>query len=215
MRRALVGLLLALMSGLFIPLFVGQVPAHACSCAMATLADQAKAADLVFVGTADRDSINEPDAGSVDPITFTATVDQVFAGDVPATLQLQTSNQSAACGLGTVPTGALIWFVYLEDGSRNAKQPLNVGLCSAPAPADAKNLAEVTGALGEARPVQQTAGEKPADPSAATADSRAGEPEKAADSSSDSATWWLLGAGVVVVGALGAVFWRRSQRARA
>ncbi|MFS3127983.1 hypothetical protein ACLM5J_06225 [Nocardioides sp. Bht2] len=210
MRRTFAGLLVALLSGLVIPLSLGQAPAHACSCAMFSLTDQANSADLVFVGTADAATVKKPEGRSVAPITFTATVDEVYAGEVGSTVELQTSTQSAACGLGQVPSGTLIWFLYLDDGTRSAG-PYNVGLCSAPVPADAANRAEVAQVLGAATPVRTVAGEKPAEPNPGSTDSERSATEEKTDS--DATLWWVVGAGLLALAVAGATWRLRSRRA--
>lgn len=211
MGRVLAGLLLAVLGALAVPVGIGAGPAHACSCAMATLADQAKGADVAFVGTVDADSVDQKPGRSIEPISFTVDVDEVYAGDVGSTAAMQTQSYSASCGLGQVPEGRMIWFSHLNEGAATDRR-LNVGLCTPPVPASAANLAEVEEAIGAAHAVQGAG--SPSASAEVTPEAGADEREAsdAAESSVDLAAWWPLGVAVIVVlGAAGGLVWSRSQ----
>ncbi|CAM3452261.1 hypothetical protein NODU109028_17740 [Nocardioides dubius] len=211
MGRVIAGLLLATLSALVVPIGIGAAPAHACSCAMATLGDQAARSDYAFVGSVVEGSVKGQADRGMEPITFTVAVDEIYAGEVGATVQMQTQASSASCGLGQVPQGRMIWFSYLNEGAATDRR-LNVGLCTPPVAADAANLAEVEKALGAAHPVD--------DDATGTTDVGGGEataPKADADDpeDEDQALWWPIAVGVVVVlGAAGGLIWVRSGRRR-
>ena len=83
-------------------------PALACSCAMASVEEQAQRADAIFLGqvvdvreTAAVDGM----IGSGDPVTYVVEVSRVYKGDVGATQEVVSARSGASCGLELPDSG--------------------------------------------------------------------------------------------------------------
>lgn len=168
----------------------GAAPAHACSCAPASVPEYAERADVVFVGT-----ITETDGGSkARLVSYGVEVDQVFKGDVSRETEVVTASQGTACGLPDLPEGKpLIFFASPGAGG------LQVNSCDGTGSA-LITMRAVTAALGE-----------PREPS--TVSDRQPGPEITDDSDEDgAAAAWLVGGGLLVAAAAGGGVLLRRRR---
>lgn len=90
-------------------------PAAACSCE--ELDDAALFADAAAVFVGEVVARSDPRAGelersSMDPVTLTFQVAEVFKGDVHRTQQVDTVLDGASCGLGYLEPGSQPWLVF-------------------------------------------------------------------------------------------------------
>jgi len=170
----------------------GASPAHACSCAPATVPEYAERADVVFVGT-----ITETDGGSkARLVSYEVAVDRVFKGDVSRETEVVTASQGTACGLPDLPEGKPLFFFATGSTSDS----LSVNSCDGTGSALVTAQA-VTAALGE-----------PREPS--TVSDRRGSPDITDDSDEDGADMapWMVGGGLLVAAAAGGGVLLRRRR---
>jgi hypothetical protein len=166
----------------------GAAPAHACSCAPASVPEHAERADVVFVGTIT--TMESGPAGS--NVVYGVEVDEVFKGDVTRETEVVTAGQSTACGLTNLPQAKpLIFFASPGAGG------LRVNSCDGTGEALPTTMRAVTAALGE-----------PREQMSAT-DGLSGNDEDGAD----MAPWLAGGALLVVAAAGGGVLLRRRRSA--
>jgi len=170
----------------------GASPAHACSCAPATVPEYAERADVVFVGT-----ITETDGGSkARLVSYEVAVDRVFKGDVSRETEVVTASQGTACGLPDLPEGKPLFFFATGSTSDS----LSVNSCDGTGSALVTAQA-VTAALGE-----------PREPS--TVSDRRGSPDITDDSDEHGADMapWMVGGGLLVAAAAGGGVLLRRRR---
>jgi hypothetical protein len=106
-----VGATLALGLGLLI---ADAMPAHACSCDVATASQQFDGADVVFVG----EMTEATGVGSTtNQAYFRFAVDRVFKGAVGTEMEIQSPSQGGACGL--TPIADEPFLVFASDEPRN------------------------------------------------------------------------------------------------
>lgn len=110
----------------------GAAMALACSCLVATEAEQAARASALFAGTAVASS--DPNAGgpligSGDPIEWTFAVDTVVKGEVVADQRVTTARDGASCG-ASFEVGRR-YLVFASDGESGG---LVTGVCSGTRP---------------------------------------------------------------------------------
>lgn len=89
-------------------------PAFACSCAPATLAEQAELIDIAFTGQQIERDVRDDFAD--DGVRLVFDVDRVYKGEVTTPAEVFTTAQEAACGASfgdNVPTGVV---GYERDG---------------------------------------------------------------------------------------------------
>ncbi len=102
MRKILIcsTFLLVLMSTAAFPLHLGAAPAAACSCASHTFTEAFDRAGLVFKGTAIDVAVGGSPIGwtSADPVMVRFDVDEVWKGEVPAEVAIETVRTEASCG---------------------------------------------------------------------------------------------------------------------
>lgn len=116
MRRILTALLLA--GGLLVS---AQVPAYACKCAVAEVAQLFQRADVVV-----RAEVSDPEVRSTSTTrTFQLRVDTVFKGDaVPGRIEVTTANSSAACGVEGEAGTRRLWFLSSDYTANACDQPM-------------------------------------------------------------------------------------------
>jgi hypothetical protein len=170
----------------------GASPAHACSCAPASVREYAERSDVVFVGTIT--TMESGPAGS--NVVYGVEVDQVFKGDVSRETGVVTASQGTACGLPDLPEGKPLFFFATGSTSDS----LSVNSCDGTGSALVTAQA-VTAALGE-----------PREPS--TASDRRGSPDLTDDSDEDGADMapWMVGGGLLVAAAAGGGVLLRRRR---
>ena len=177
--------------------------AAACDCATFTDTEAYEFSDVVFTGTLV--GINTP-AGeivvSTDPERFVFDVDQVFKGEAQTRQSVVTAREGASCGLEIGGPGPFLVFARLDDEgiSRGAVAgEVYSNLCSGTRP-----LAD--GAL----PISFGA---PSPPVTVSATGEASSPPaSSANGSSGDGRWIAWIAGVLVLGAGGAIALRRHGR---
>ena len=202
MRRGLLTVLLAALfsaAGLLV-----ASPAAACSCAAADTATYFADADAVFTGSLVSRDVDHPEwpvISSTDPALHVFAVDGVFKGEVHELQGVVSAADGASCGLELSGDGPFVVFA-----SRDADLPedqYRAGLCNGTTtldPAIADELADLAGgptpaASSGSPPARGTAGLQGAGFSpVATA---------------------LIGAGALVVVAIGGLVLRRRLRRRA
>ena len=173
---------------------LGQLPAHACTCANETTQAHAKQADDVFIGTVRTvTSERKPDGQRGAAITYDIDVDRVFKGSVRTeTVQLVSDKSTSTCGLGELPEGESYVFF-----ARTVNDELTANSCGGTGRATEKLVSAVADLLGD--------GHQPVPP----------EPQKAvftrvADAEPASLTRTAApGLALVLVGLLGLVVVRR------
>lgn len=174
-----------------VAVLVGAGVAAACSCALATVEEQADHADVigrVVVTQVDRPA--DPES-SADSVVYTAQTAQVWKGDLPAEFTFTSALSGASCGLEGVEEGHdILLFAKLEAGQATTT------LCSGTSAATEERVAEVTDLLGE-----------PTVPASAES-----VPEVPGSESG-----WIFPAAIAVLAGLGvvAVYLRRHRRNRA
>ena len=170
--------------------------AEACSCATFTDAEAYEFADVVFTGTLVE--INTPPGDvvvSTDPERFVFDVDQVFKGEVQTRQSVVTAREGASCGLEISGPGPFAVFARLDDDGLTSgafEGEVYSSLCSGTRPlADG----EVPAGFGTpSRPATV----------AATGDASS-SPTSSSTGSSGDGLWIAAIAGVLVLGAGGAV----------
>ena len=184
----------------------GAAPAHACSCAPATVPEYAERADVVFVGTitamesglAGGSGLAGESGPAGSNVVYGVEVDQVFKGDVSRETEVVTASQGTACGLPDLPEGEPLFF-FASPGTGGLRVNSCDGTGSALVTAQA-----VTAALGE-----------PREPS--TVSDRQPSPDSTSDSDEEGAYMaaWLVGGGLLVAAAAGGgVLLRRRRSAQ-
>jgi hypothetical protein len=192
--RLLVGLFVA-----SVPLVVwGAEPAAACSCGVGTEPEHLADADAVFVGTATRIDGRQPrvESSSIDPVTWTFSVESVVKGDVGAEQQVTTAATSASCGLELSAGQAYV--VFASVNSADGTGPLQAGLCGGTRPA-------VPGEQPAGLPTGSRPTPAPTETAAPAADVAADDGE--------AMPWLVATAVVLAIGASAAALVVRSRRA--
>ncbi len=124
---------------------VGQLPAHACSCAPASTQDHVKAADGVFTGTVSDQRTEQSETGRGGTTTYLVDVRRVYKGDVSTRQVSVTSPRSeATCGLGRLAADKRYVFFVRAGGSQ-----LSATACGGTAPAGGELLDAVVRSLGQ------------------------------------------------------------------
>lgn len=140
---ALVGVLLALAG-----VFLIQAPAQACSCATLTVAEQADAADAVFVGTVRETRQGTPDSKGrlIGSLTYVVDVSRIYRTEgvvVTDTVKVTSPRGTATCGLGTLAAGTeYFFFARAQDAGLRSTS------CGGSQPVSEAFQAEVEAALG-------------------------------------------------------------------
>lgn len=151
-RTALLGVLLA-----FAGVFLVQAPAQACSCVKLTTAEQAEAADAVFLGTVRETRQGQPDNKGrlVEPLTYVIDVSRIYKAEgvvVADTVKVASPRGSATCGLGTLAAGSeYFFFARAQDAGFRATS------CGGSQPVSEEFQAEVEAALGSGDDLRATA----------------------------------------------------------
>jgi hypothetical protein len=103
--------------------FTWAGPAYACSCVMAEPAQMLEWGPTAFVGTVSGvTSAGQGPAGAQHLLTF--EVETVLAGEVPASVEVLTADNSAACGIDATIGARMAVFAADEGGQ------LSSSLCS-------------------------------------------------------------------------------------
>lgn len=128
--------------------------AFACSCVQMTPAEQAAAADEVFVGTITSVEGGSGMLGGGQRVTYDVAVDEVWKGDVPARVTVTSGTQSTACGLPDLPESEPVVFFAETAADRRT-----VNSCGGTTLVTPELTEAVTAALGEPVAAGQDAGE--------------------------------------------------------
>jgi hypothetical protein len=121
-------------------------PAAACSCARLSTPEQVRIADVVVAGTV-ADVVKEGGSGTGD-VVLGVVVDRVYKGDAgDGRLVVRTAENSAACGLGTLPVGTR-YLLYLDDAAG-----LRADVCGGSRRATSASLADLENVAGDGGPV--------------------------------------------------------------
>jgi len=189
MRRMLLALLLAGFA-----VVVNQLPAHACSCVRATMAQHAATADVVFTGKV----TGIERAGTT--ASYAVSVETVYKGPVRADTSVESPAQGDSCGLENMAADRRFLFFGKSDGTT-----VDANLCGGTVQVSATSTAAIVRILGEgSEPLGATPTPAPApvitrtDLAEPTTLSRLAAP----------------GAALVIVGLLGLLFLRRVGTAR-
>lgn len=135
------------------------VAVHACSCIMPPAAvHQLGGAQVAFVGTPVAMSSVEPTEDRWESVVYRFTVQQEVKGDVPATIDVYTAGDSAACGItfelnrpiGLLPYGSLVdgqphWSAGLCGGVMGPEELLAAAEEELPAPTSVQPIASLVG----------------------------------------------------------------------
>jgi hypothetical protein len=131
---------------------LGQLPAHACTCATASTQAQTKGASDVFTGTITAVR-REPTGGAKGgekrgaTMTYDVEVDRVYKGDIAASAVEVTSDASRSrCGLGRLPADRRYVFFAESEGTT-----LSASRCGGTAPAGDRLVHQVERLLGDGR----------------------------------------------------------------
>lgn len=140
----LLGVLGVLLSTLML---MGTGPAFACSCVMASTAEHAERADLVFTGTVTSVERDRQTA------TYDVRVDRVFKGDLDnGDVEIGSSGQSTACGVDLPKSTEAVFFVTTEA------EGLRMNACGGTTVATDTLKSEVSAALGDGAPAADALG---------------------------------------------------------
>ena len=125
-------------------LMLGTGTAVACSCAQVTDAELVDVVDVIFRGTIidyqyAKDADGDGTTSSLDPVTFTFAVEEVYKGKATETQRVLSPNSGASCGLEIPNEGEFIVFAQsaLWDGPALAEGELAAYLCDGTRPATA------------------------------------------------------------------------------
>lgn len=189
MRRLLLTLVLAGFA-----VVVNQLPAHACSCVRATMAQHAATADVVFTGKVTGIERTGTTA------SYAVSVETVYKGQVRAETTVESPAQGDTCGLENMVADRRYLFFGGGDGTT-----VGANLCGGTVPVSATSTAAIVRILGEgSEPLGATPTAAPApvitrtDLAEPTSLSRLAAP----------------GAALVIVGLLGLLFLRRVGTAK-
>lgn len=144
MRRAL----LVILASLLTVALPGAASAGAlapcraeCSCAYLPLQEQIRTGDVVLVGTVTDEARPARRTGPDQEVVYTLEVDEAIQGDVTATVEVSTSVDSAACGIGLMKGERYLIVAGRADGR------LRTTLCSGTGPATSARVAEARAAV--------------------------------------------------------------------
>lgn len=174
----------------------GPQRARACDCSAFPDAEAYEFADVVFTGTLVEIITPVGDiVVSTDPERFVFDVDEVFKGEAQARQSVVTAREGASCGLEISGPGPFVVFARLDDGgitSGALDGEVYSSLCSGTRPLADR---EVPTSFGTSSP-----------PAAVTASGRTSSPPaSSAEERSAPRLWIVAFAGVLVLGAGGAV----------
>jgi hypothetical protein len=201
-RRSLLTVLLAALfsaAGLIV-----ASPAAACSCPVADTATHFADADAVFTGTLvsrDVDHPGWPVISSTDPALHVFAVDGVFKGEVHELQGVVSSADGASCGLELSGDGPFVVFASHDPGL--PEDQYRAGLCGGTTTVDPAITDELTDLAGVPAP-DASSGSPPA---GGTAGLQGGGLSPVATA--------LIGAGALVVIAIGGLVLRRRLHGRA
>ena len=190
LRAALALLLvtLGLVAGLV--LATGTAASAACTCKQpSTLAKQVERADVVFTGTVESLSDEQPG------FTYTITASRAYQGEVEHTTQVQSLAGAKDCGLGELKIGKD--YVFLATGEA---APYDADACGGTSGANPEKIGKVEAILGEGEVVS------PPPPPEATMTTVEDSPPLG------FARMAAPGAAAVLIGLLGLVVVRRVSR---
>jgi hypothetical protein len=127
---------------------LGQLPAHACTCASATTQSQTKDANDVFSGTITAVmSARKTDGQRGATVTYDVEVDRVYKGDVSTSeVQVTSGRSSGSCGLGQLVADKRYVFFAQSDGT-----DLSADSCGGTARASDQLVSKVERLLGNGR----------------------------------------------------------------
>lgn len=179
-------------------------PALACSCAMASVEEQAQRADAIFVGQVVDVRDTAPVDGMVssgDPVSYVVAVTRVYKGEVGATQEVVSARSGASCGLELPDSGSVLFFATGDPGAPPAQ--LSAGLCGGTVAATA-----APAMLGDGQPPPE------ASPSSLplTDDVGSGAGARSSDPGSSTATWALAVGLAALVAMVTALVLRRGRR---
>lgn len=160
MRRLLVTLLVAM--GFVL---VSEVPASACSCAVATLTQQAHRADAVFTGEVTQVVPGDPAASA--QTRYDISVETVYKGTVSAQTTVVSASQTAACGLSGVVASRRYLFLGTSNGTGVR---IAANSCGGTRPLTAGATARIVEVLGEGKAPTPVAPTTPPEPVLTRAD---------------------------------------------
>lgn len=124
-------------------LATGAPAAAACTCKQpGTLAKQVERADVVFVGTVD--SVSDEQPGHA----YSITASRTYQGSVEHSTRVQSLASPADCGLGALRVGKD--YVFLVTG---AAAPYDADACGGTGPANPEKIGKVEAILGEGQVV--------------------------------------------------------------
>ncbi|MFC4785731.1 hypothetical protein ACT8ZV_14730 [Nocardioides sp. MAHUQ-72] len=122
---------------------LGQLPAHACTCATTKPQTQASRADDVFTGTV-TDVTSKGKATSA-TTTYAVEVDRVYKGDITTrTVDVTSEGSGPSCGLDDLVADKKYVFFVKADGAA-----LTTDRCSGTAPAKDAVVTQVEKLLGD------------------------------------------------------------------
>lgn len=195
-HAVMVGLALVLLGS-------GATSAWACSCAGATVAEQADRADLVARGlviSVDRSAVG---SSSADPVLYVLRAEHVWKGPAYRDFLVESAAFGASCGLEGIEEGDEIVLFAQAEGPR-----WTANLCGGTAPGTPDLVASVTAHLGAGTPIPAVTPSPtaPSTPAATTAPAseRTGTPWYAT-----ALPWAVLGA--VVAGGIAVVVMGRRR----
>lgn len=153
-RMRTIRLLLATLVTALGAMVLAPAPAFACSCVSADAKQFVTWADVVVTGIVDnRDPPPMPISSSMDPATYTVTIDTIFKGEAERTVKVRSPDSGASCGLENIDLGEryVVFAAYRTLEGEDSDELWSL-LCSGTAAASPALVAEVESVTGPGRP---------------------------------------------------------------